>query len=126
RPQRFQRRETIHARQPEVEEDHIRPPGPRFANRLLPAPHRTHVEVVIAETCAQSTLHLDLVVDHQNAAAHELGTKGTAASGKVKVKRGPRRRFSARMVPPCASTTRLQMARPRPLPRARRLQDVSK
>jgi len=40
--------------------------------------------------------------------------------------RGPRLRFSARIVPPWASTTRLLIASPSPLPRARRVQNVSK
>src|SRR5260370_878608 len=38
RPQSLQRRETIHARKPEVEKHHVRPPGRRLANRLPPAP----------------------------------------------------------------------------------------
>src|SRR4029077_15273940 len=83
-----------------------------------------NVEVVVLQPCPKGALHLDLVFDDKDATAHRLTAK--RASGRVKVNRGPRRRFSARITPPCASTTRLTMARPRPVPAGRRVQNVSK
>src|SRR4029077_14436167 len=117
-------RKTVHTRQAEVEQDDVRPPGRSLADRLFPAAHRPNLQVVIAEPGPQTPLLFNFVVHNQHAAAH-ASRAGTFASGSVKTNRGPRRRFSARMVPPCASTTRLQIARPSPLPRARRVQKVS-
>src|SRR2546426_12472786 len=123
-PQGPQGAETVHARQPEIEQDHVRPPARCFADRLLACADRPHVEVVVLETRPQRALHLDLIIDHEHATAHRLA--GTAASGSVKVNRGPLRLFSARMVPPCASTTRLEIPRPSPVPALRRVQKGSK
>ena len=92
--QRAQRREPVHPWQPEVEQDYIGSPGGRFANSLLPAPYRPNVEVVVLQPGAKCTLHLDLVVDDQDASRHQRGAV-TRARGSVKVKRGPRLRFSA-------------------------------
>src|SRR5207244_1737702 len=89
-----------------------------FANCIRPRGHHAHVEVVVAKARPKRSLHLHLVFDDQNPAAHDAA--GTRARGNVKLKRGPRLRFSTRMTPPCASTTLLEMARPRPVSSARR------
>ncbi len=79
----------IHARQAEVEQDHVGTPRRRLAQGLLPRAHRPHVEVVVAQTGAQRALHLHFIVDDQYATAHRVAAM--RARGSVKVKRGPRR-----------------------------------
>ncbi len=114
--QALQRDEAIDTRQPDVEHDDVIRRAGRPIEALFPARGRLDVEPLVAEHAAQRRTDARLVIDNQNG-CHEDSLVRRHTGNSI-VNRVPRGRFAATsMVPPCSTTMRRTMARPRPLPR---------
>ncbi len=128
-----QRREAVHAGQPDVEHDQIDRAACDAIEARLAARHRLHRVALVTQDAGERRPNPGLVVDDEDGGLQNSATRGSqfpahetavqvdvtpAQPGNSIVKRVPLGWLSATSIlPPCSAMMRRTIARPRPLPR---------
>ena len=108
-----QRRQSVHSRQPHVEDDHVEDAPAQPVETGLAAVDGVDVVLLVAQHAAQRAAHARFVVNDQNGRHAAKINTGSSIANRV-----PRGTLSlTSMLPPCSATMRRTIARPRPLPR---------
>src|SRR5262249_48599125 len=108
---------AIHNRQLDIHQDKIRPLLCDCRERLFAVLYLRDRIVGGSQHIADDLTIIRLVLDHQNALAHEASTWRSTMTGSVKANVEPCPGCdSTHIRPPCISMIRLEMASPKPVP----------
>src|SRR4051812_30158426 len=111
-----------------VHDDDVVAPGTDLLEGSVAVPHSRHLVAGRAEDVSERFQHAGLIVDDEHLTRHastsvrclsSTGSRGAAIAGRTTRNVLPSPTTLSTVISPrCASTTRLQTARPRPMPRA--------